>query len=145
MSKQKEPQHARKKAETDFIKKRILAIYGDLSPAERAELLASAERIVEPDEDENLSKSCPSASELPRPKNPDEDPDADCPVVKGMLLFDVADEVTTTPRGKMRGHHFFHMQIRCPNTKCQGLFYVPKIRLGRTTACPFCGQHVRVK
>ena len=133
----------RKRAEKDFIIKRILAIYSALSPAERAELLASAERLVE--HEEELSASCPSASELPRPKNPDKDPDADCPVVKGKLLFDVADEVTATPRGKVSGNRFFHVQVRCPNMSCQGLFYVPKIRLGRTTACPFCGQHVRVK
>ena len=140
-SQEKQP---RKRAETDFIKKRILAIYGALSPVERAELLASAERIVEPN-DENLSKSYPSSSELPRPKNPDADPDADCPVVKAKLLVDVRDEVTATPRGKIGGNRFFHVQVRCPNLPCQGLFYVPKIRLGRTTACPFCGQHVRVK
>ena len=144
MNKTQKKRPARKKSTPDYIKKRILAIYGDLSPAERAELLASAERLVE-HEEEGVSASCPSSSELPRPKNPDADPDADCPIVKGKLLFDVADEVTATPRGKVSGNRFFHVQVRCPNLPCQGLFYVPRIRLGRTTACPFCGQHVRVE
>lgn len=143
--KAQEKRPARKKSAPDYVKKRIIAIYGDLSPAERAELLASAERLAGRIKiDPKFYKSTPTGKELPLPK-PGEEPEEDYPIVKGKILVDVADEVTLTPRGKKSGNKFFHMQIRCPNTRCQAIFYVPKIRLGRTTACPFCGQHVRVK
>ena len=139
-----EKRKPRKKAEPDFIKKRIAAIYANLEPAERAELLAAAERLagrikVKPE----FYQSTPTGKELPlRDSKPE--PGEEYPIVKGKIMVDIKDEVTVTPRGQKAGNRFFHMQVRCPNLKCQSIFYVPKIRIGRTTACPFCGQHVRV-
>ena len=125
----------------DFIQKRIDSIYAGLSPAKRAELLAAAERLSgNPD----VSESCPSSHCIPGTAFISRK-GMRYPVVKGKLLVEVADEITQTPRGTVEGNKLFHVQIRCPNMDCQGLFYVPKMRLGRKTACPFCGQHVLVK
>ena len=127
----------------DFVHCRIEAIYAGLTASERAELLAAAERIADHDRQE-LSDSFPTSTELPETVEV-ERCKREYTVVKGKLLVEVTDEVTRTPRGKPAGNKFFHIQIRCPNRNCQALFYVPKMRLGRKTACPFCGQHVIVK
>lgn len=127
----------------DFVHCRIEAIYADLTAAERAELLAAAERIADHDRQE-LSDSFPTSTELPNTAEIERG-DRNYTVVKDKLLVDVTDEVTRTPRGRVGGNKFFHDQIRCPNMDCQGLFYVAKMRLNRKTACPFCGQHVIVK
>lgn len=129
--------------QSDFVHCRIEAIYAGLTAAERAELLAAAERIADHDRQE-LSDSFPTSTELPKTAEVKRG-DSNYTVVKGKLLVEVSDEVTRTPRGKVGGNKFFHVQIRCPNLNCQSLFYVQKMRLGRKTACPFCGQHVIVK
>ena len=117
---------------SDAILQRLVELYTSLGGEGRALLLANAERLASGARERtttvDISTLRPGESQSVDPKK----------------LTDCVDNPTTTPRGKTSGG-ILRLEVRCPNPQCQGIFYIPQLSAGRTRACPYCGQHVKVE
>ena len=115
----------------DYVRDRINAIYDNLDPATRAELLAAAERLAAVEVTRTVSlKSL-------RPEK--DDPSLNTEVA-ARILREMDNPTRSTPRGKDSGLPFLDIELECP--RCHLPFFVSRFKKDQKIACPKCGQHV---